>query len=317
MKSKYFATALSLGILLSAACRGSSGDRSSMRLVPSDSVVVMSARWKAVSRDGELKQLIKGEEVERLFAGLKLDGEAVSELAVFSDGQDAQAGSTGMIVSGTFDGREVAARLKGSGWGEQALGGNRIYVNPADGSCLAVVGKSLLVLGARAAVEGALRAGRDPGARFVANPSYRRLAQRMDGGQYPLSVVVAFPQATQDAASTALEVTSLVMDFAGVGPLGDLLNKIGYVRGFGCSFSRRGDALPVELLAIMRDEESARFVSGAITLSKGLASLAPRSNLKPADDEAVRSLQSLSVARDRELLTVRVTMPVASLNGGR
>lgn len=41
----------------------------------------------------------------------------------------------------------------------------------------------------------------------------------------------------------AIELSSAVIDFAGASPLGDLLRKIGYVRGLGCSLTRAGDGL--------------------------------------------------------------------------
>lgn len=317
MARTFFAALLCLCTFCLAACSGSSSERSSMRFVPADSLIALSVDWRSVGRDAELKKLIKGEEIEGLLNRLKIGGEDVSELVVFSDGQNAPAGNGGMIIKGTFDGQEVVARLKGTGWIEQKVGEKRIYTNPSDGSCLTALGKSLLALGTRAGVEGSMKAARDPDESFTAKPLYRRLARQIDGRQYPLSVAVVFPQAAQDAASTALEVSSVVMDFAGVGPLGDLMNKIGYVRAFGCFISRRGDAYPVELHAVMKDEESAKLISGAITLSKGLSTMVPKYNLSQTNAEELRTLQSLSVTRDKEVLSVKVMMPVNSLNSRR
>lgn len=307
-------TLLCLYALCLAACGGSSGDRATVRYMPSDSLIALSINWKAVERDAELKKLVKGEQVESILNRLQIGGEEVSELSVFSDGQNAPSGSSGMIVRRTFDGHEVAARLKGAGWAERKSGEKRIYTNPADGSCLVTLGKRLIILGTKVGVEGSIRAARDPEESFTANPMYERLARHTDGRRHPLSVVVAFPQSAQDAAATALEISSVVMDFAGLGPLGDLMNKIGYVRAFRCSISRKGDVFPVELHAVMKDEESARLVSGALTLSKGLSAMAPRYNLSQTQAEELRTLQSLSVTRNGELLSVKLVMPVNSLN---
>lgn len=308
------ATLLCLYALCLAACGGFSSDRATVRYVPSDSLIALSVNWKTVGRDADLKRLVKGEQVESLLGRLNIGGEEVSDLSVFSDGQNAPFGSSGMIIRGMFDGREVAARLKGAGWAEQKSGEKSIYTNPVDGSCLVALSKSLIVLGTRAGVEGSIRAARVPEESFTASPMYERLARHTDGRRHPISVTVAFPQSAQDAASTVLEVSSVVMDFAGLGPLGDLMNKIGYVRAFGCSISRKGDVFPVELHAVMKDEASASLVSGALTLSKGLSAMAPGYNLSQTQAEELRILQSLSVNRDGELLSVKLMMSVNSLN---
>lgn len=310
------ATLFCLYALCLAACGSSSGDRATVRYVPSDSLIALSINWKIVGRAAELKKLVKGEQIESLLGRLHIGGEEVSELSVFSDGQNAPSGSSGIILRGTFDGQEVAARLKGAGWAEQKFGEKRIYANPADGSCLVALGKNLLVLGTRVGVEGSIRAARDPEESFTANPMYERLARHTDGRRHPLSVVVVFPQSAQDVAATALEVSSVVMDFAGLGPLGDLMNKIGYVRAFGCSISRKGEVFPVELHAVMKDETSASLVSGALTLSKGLSAMVPKHNLSQTQSEELQTLQSISVIRDRELLSVKLLMPVDDLSSG-
>ncbi len=140
---------------------------------------------------------------------------------------------------------------------------------------------------------------------FVANHPCARLVPQLTAGGHPISVIVAFPQALQDAGGAAVELSSSLLDFAGLGPLGELLRKIGFAKGLGYSIARRGDAFPVELVAVMKDEEAAGLVSGTLNLLKGLALSLPQS----ADDrEAIRPLEDLSVEREGEILTIRFVM---------
>lgn len=306
---------LTLSLLLAAAvcsatCINSSTKQSLLRLAPLDSVVVVAADWKAVSRDGELKRIIRGEQVEGAFRQLGIAVGEVSELAAFGAGREGPESSTGMLLRGTFDARAVASRLKAGGWTERGGEGRRVYTNPADGTRLAVVRKSLLVVGTKAGVEGVLKADDDSAESFASNSTYRKLAAHLKTGRHPVSMVVAFPETTQDMAAAAIELSSAVIDFAGAGPLGDLLKKIGYVRGFGCSINRVGDGLPVEILALMKDEESASFVSGSLNLLQGLSAMAPDRNLLPSDKAALGRIRKMSVTRKKDVLSIHLTMPL-------
>ena len=84
-------------------------------------------------------------------------------------------------------------------------------------------------------------------------------------------MMIAFPQHVQDAAKAALELSSVVMDFAGVGPIGRLMSKIGYSRAIGCSIGHEGESFPVELVAVMKDEDAAALVSGGSHFCRGSA----------------------------------------------
>lgn len=58
----------------------------------------------------------------------------------------------------------------------------------------------------------------------------------------------------------------------------------------------------------MRDENGAGFVSGALNLLKGLPMLAPRGDMRPADQEAMASFQSMSVTREGLTLSIELAL---------
>jgi hypothetical protein len=300
--------ALCLIALSSVGCGGSSGSKSLLKMAPADSFAVLSVNWKTVSRDEDLKRMVKGADAERIFAQLNIASDAVNDLAVFSEAGNSPDATQGMILRGSFKNEEVVAGLKTRGWQEQSYQERKIFSNPADGTCLIALTRNVLVLGTRSGVEGAAKAAHNSAASFAANSTYQKLSSHLDDEKFPVVMMLAFPQTAQDAASTALDISSAVMDLAGVGPLGELLNKIGYARGLGCVISRKGDAFPMQLTAIMKDEEAATFVSGALNLMKGLTKMVPQRNLSPTDQEAFQSLQSLSINRVREIVSLKMTM---------
>jgi hypothetical protein len=144
--------------------------------------------------------------------------------------------------------------------------------------------------------------------RFTSNPAYKVLAAHFEGKQYPILMMVALPQASQDTANAALQLASTAMDLAGVGPLGDLLSKIGYARGLGCAISHKDESFPVAVSAVMKDEESAKFVAGALNLLKNLGGMASRNYAPQTDTDAARAIQTMSVEQSREVVSVKMTM---------
>jgi hypothetical protein len=87
------------------------------------------------------------------------------------------------------------------------------------------------------------------------------------------------------------------------------MSKIGYARALGCTIGREGESFPVELVAVMKDEEAATFVSGALTLLKRIGALAGQSLARsPEEAEALRNFQNMSISRKAEVLTVGLVM---------
>ena len=60
----------------------------------------------------------------------------------------------------------------------------------------------------------------------------------------------------------------------------------------------------------MRDEESARFVSGSLNTLKTISEAA---SLDSRDQESLRALRQMSIVRKAEVLAVRLEMPAQAL----
>jgi hypothetical protein len=294
-----------ISIALFAACSGSNSQRALFSYVPSSSYGVLAVNWKVVSNDPDLKRISKGAEVEKLFAQLGVDPETVAEFAVYGTPGASDQASNGLIAKGSFDSREIAKNLVKMGWTEQDLEGRRIYVSPADGSWLTLFDKNTFVLGTESAVKDAIGAKAKTENRFTSKPAYKVLASNFEGKQYPIMMLVALPPASQDLANAAFQLTATAMDLAGVGPLGDLLGKIGYARALGCAISHKGETFPVAVSAVMKDEESARFVSGALNLLKTLGGIASHNQTK---SDVTSAIQTLSIERSREVVSIRMAM---------
>lgn len=299
---------LLLALSAFAGCGRSSGGQSLARFVPADSYGVLSVNWARVRGDRELRAVVKASDIEQLFGVVGVAAAEVGELAIFSDMQNSGSGLSGIVLRGSYKAQDVIAGLGARGWTADDFGGTKIYSDPRGETHLARLKGSLLVAGTRAGVEGSLRAADDADASFVSNESYRKLSSSFRNEQAPVSLVVAFPQTMQDVAEAAVQLSATALDLGGVGPLGDLLSKIGYARALGCSISRDGPAFPVRVVAVMKDEGSASLVSGTLNLFKSVTSLAPQGNLSGADADALNSLRSMKIDRQRDVLSIRMSL---------
>jgi len=301
--------------LFLAACSGSNGQRALFKYVPSSSYAVLAVNWKTVSKDPDLKRISKGADVERLFAQLGVDGATVTEFAVFGEPAESAQASRGLIAMGAFNSSDIVKGLQDRGWAERDFEGRRVYTNPADDSWLTVFEKNVFIVGTQAGVNNAIRAGKKPENRFASNPEYKILTSHFETRQYPIVMMVAFPPASQDMANAAIQISSTVMDLAGAGPLGELFNKIGYARGLGCAISRKGNEFPVAVSAVMKDEESAKLVSGTLNLLRTVGGMVSK-NYAQSDPESASAIRTMVVDKNGEVVSIKMTMSRRTLMGG-
>jgi len=290
-----------------ASCSGSGSQRTLLGYVPSSSYAVLAVNWKTVSRDPDLKRICKGAEIEKLFAELGL-GETVTEFAVYGDPGGLAQASNGIVVKGSFNANETVKELKRRGWTEQGVEGRRIYVNPKDASWLTPFDRNVFVLGTESAVRDAIGASGRSESRFTSRAAYKVLSSHFVEKQHPILMMVVLPQASQDLANVAVQLTSTAMDLAGVGPLGDLLSKIGTPQGLACGISHRDELFPVAVSAVMKDEESAKLVSGALNLLKSLGGMASHNYANQTNDDATRAIRTMSIDRNREVVFIKMAM---------
>lgn len=279
-------------------------------LVPAGGVVVLRVDWGAVRTDPRLRETIKGDDLETMFRRIGLRSVEVAEAVIFADLAGGNRPDTAMILKGRAPLRPAVATLRDAGWSEGPFRGYRIFGERAGDSCLAGLRSGLLVVGTRGGVERVIGVETGAGRSQMTDANFRRLMAQTARAGYPVSLVTALPQEYQDAADVALKAATGLLSFTGLGPLGSLLDEVGLARGVGFSFTRRGDALPLNLVAVMKDDGAASLVSGTLTLLKGAASLVPARSDEPPDARRARQMfEGMSVVRTREVVSVRLTLP--------
>jgi hypothetical protein len=58
----------------------------------------------------------------------------------------------------------------------------------------------------------------------------------------------------------------------------------------------------------MKDEESAKLVSGALSLLRDLGGMVSKNYTSQSDADAARAIQTMSVERKREVVSIKMTM---------
>ena len=112
----------------------------------------MTIDWASVRAGGELRRLLKGDEFEAVLRHLQIDSASVKTATVFSSINSRT--NSGLLLRGSFDGKEIGSDLRANGWREESLEGHKVYVNAAD--YVAMPASNTLFAGTR---EGAVGVG--------------------------------------------------------------------------------------------------------------------------------------------------------------
>ena len=267
----------------------------------------MTIDWSSLRADAELRRLMKGDEFEALLRHLQVDSESVNTLTIFSsiDGRT----SSGLLLRGSFDRKEIATGLKASGWREESLEGHKVYVKATD--YVAMPENNTLFAGTRAGAVGVFRAAEDSKESVVASNAYKKVNAALTTKSQPLKAFLLIPQGTLDMADAALTATSFALSLFNLGGVGELLKAVNVARGFGVSVAGgTHEKYPVELCVLMRDEDSARFVSGSLNAMKTISELAS-SDVR--EQESLRALRDMTIVRRQEVLAVKMEIPGRAL----
>mgnify|MGYP003289374674 CR=1 FL=1 len=301
----FVSVALALLLLTSSSC----GVRESalMRLVPLESCAIMTIDWAALRTDGELKRALKGAEFEALLRRFRVDSESVNTVTIFST-MDSRTNS-GLLLRGSFDRKQIAGELKANGWREESLERHKVYVNATD--YVAMPASNTLFAGTREGAIGVFRAADDSKESIVASDAYKKINATLTKKGQPLRAFLLIPQGTLDMADAALTATSVALSLFNLGGVGELLKAVNVARGFAVTVdSGTGRKYPVELCVLMRDEDSARFVSGSLNAMKTISELAS-SDVR--EQESLRALRQMSIVRKQEVLAVKMEIPGSAL----
>jgi hypothetical protein len=297
--------AIALLLLSTSSCEVR--ESSLLRLVPVESCAVMTIDWASLRTDGELKRALKGAELEALLRHLRVDSESVNTVTVFS-GIDSRTNS-GLLLRGSFDRKKTVTELKANGWREESLNGYKVYVNAAD--YVAMPANNTLFAGTREGAIGVFRATEDSKESIVASEAYKKINATLTKKGQPLKAFLLIPQGTLDMADAALTATSMALSLFDLGGVGELLKAVNVARGFAVTVDNGAhEKYPVEFCVLMRDEGSARFVSGSLNAMKTISELAS-SDVR--EQESLRALRQMSIVRKQEVLAIKMEIPGSAL----
>lgn len=266
----------------------------------------MTIDWSAVRKDSELRRTLKGDEFDAILRRLGIAGESVNTLMIFSAIQSEAL--SGLLLRGSFDRKRVVAAVKGDGWTETLLEGQKTYVHAAD--YLALPASNTLFIGTREGALAIYRAADDPSQSIMASQAYKQINSALSTKR-PIKAFLLIPQGTLDMADAALTATSFALSFFNLGGVGQLLRAVNVARGFAFTVDNgRQQKYPVELCVLLRDEESAAMISGSLNAMKAVSELASSDN---REQESVRALRQMTVERKREVLTVKMEIPGSAL----
>jgi hypothetical protein len=282
----------------------SPGKANLLASVPSNSVVVARIKWKDVREDSRLTRFIFADEVQNKFRSFSIDSDDVTEFVLFSDARNLNDPDVGFIVRGSYNVRDIVSRLAERGWTENVERGYKLYSDAANRSHLTVLKSRLLAFGTKSAVEDAISVEVSPQNSLASVRGLASLTARFGRRTQSISAMVALPKAYQDAGNVALKVISVALQFSGLDLIAQVLETIGLAQAIGCSISRSRNHYPVELVAIMKDQSAAGFVSRGLKLLKEALLLITPSK----DRETMQVLQSMSVKTQGATLSVRITM---------
>lgn len=297
--------ALALVVFTASSCN--LREPSLLRLVPRESAAVLNLDWSSIRTDEGLRRIIKADQFEAVLQRLGVRSEAVQSVAIFSTigGEPV----SGLLLRGPFNTREVVAQLKNSGWTENSLDGHKVYQHTSD--YVALPTSQTLFAGTREGALAIFRAADAAKESIVTSEGYKKLDAATSMKDKPVKAFLLIPQGTLEMADAALAATSFALSLFNLGGVGQLLQAANVARGFAFNLEKSaGERYPVEVCVLMRDEESAKFVSASLNTLKTISEVASSDN---RDRESLRALRQMSILRRAEVLAVRMEMPAKAL----
>ena len=296
---------VALGLSFSLRNVAAQGQRNPVTLVPPSAVAIAKINWNVVSQDNRFRAMLNADEIDRGLAKLNIGGNEVSEIVIFSGINSSPTGVVAGMFRGAFNTAAVTAALKSQGSSEQKYNGQTIYCNQADRSCTAILRSGILVVGSQKALEGVIDVALNPRKGLTSRPPFSSLLKRFVAGRQPISFAMALPLEYQMVAEVGVKVISALFNLSGLRPLGFVIDRIGLPQAIGFAITRNGDTFPTELIAKMKDPESAALISGTFNLAQSINLDMLSKRMPPADREM---LKNMSVTRNGSLLSISMIL---------
>jgi hypothetical protein len=276
-----------------------------IRLVPPNAVAVAKINWTVVRQDDRFRAMLNADQLDKALAQLKISGDEISDIVMFSGINSSPTGVVGGIFWGTYSVAAVNAQLKSQGFIEDVYKGRTIYVDRRDQSCSSVLRSGMLAVGSRKGVEGIIDVEINPRLSLTSKPPFTTLLTRFARSRQPISFMMALPLEYQAVGDVATKVVSTVFSLSGLGPLGYIVDKIGFPKVLGFSIERRLNTFPTELVAEMKDSYSAALISGTLNVAQTIDLQMLSDRMSPSDREM---LKNISVNRDGALLSIKMIL---------
>lgn len=279
--------------------------RNPIALVPPNAVAVARINWTVVRQDQHFRAMLNADQVDRALAQMKISGSEVSEIIIFSGLNSTPTGVWGGIFRGTYSVPAVTAQLKSQEFSEDLYKGRTIYVDQRDKSWSSVLRSGMLVVGSQKGVQGVIDVELNPRLSLTSKRPFTTLLSRFTTSRRPISFMMAWPLEYQAVADVGVKVVSAVFSLSGLGPLGFVIEKIGFPYAMGFTMARSGATYPAELVAQMKDATSAALISGTLNVAQAIGLNMPSDRMSQSDREI---LKSMSVTRTEALLSIKLVL---------
>jgi hypothetical protein len=274
-------------------------------LVPPTAVAVVRINWTIIRQDNYFRAMLNADRLDIALSQLKIGGNDISEIVVFSGIDGSSTGVVAGIFRGTYSAPRILAQLRSKGLSEQGYRSRTIYFDAKDQSCVTILRSGMLVIGSQKGVQGVIDVEMNPRLGITSRPPYSSFLKRFNVSRRPISFVMALPLEYQTVADVGVKVVSTLFSFSGLGPLGYVIDKIGFPQALGFSIERNGANFPTELIAKMKDPTSAALISGTFNLVQSINLHMMSDRMSPADREM---LKNISLSRDDTMLTVKMVL---------
>lgn len=300
-----------VGLWGSACGRPGSEAEGLLRYVPASAAVVATLEWPVIVGDSALQGLVRGGNLAAELARLGMPEEDLRQVVIFTDLRSTRDGGTGMVLVTLTRERRILDHLRESGWRVERVAGLESWQKDGEDASVARLSKTAWFVGTNSAVTMVAEAKRDPERSIVSNPLFKEIARAGLHSRTPVRMQVLLPRALGDVGFVLDGAADVLTGLVTIGPIGELLGKIGLAQAVSLGVRREGDRFPLEVVAIMKDEGAARLVSGGLGLLKGVSSLIP--NGSPSDQQAQEMLNSLDATREGNRVRLVLSVPEEEL----